>query len=116
MKLLAAYVRPHRAAEVVRALHAAGFHGLTAYVVHGMSGETATALHGIQPFEPANLPETAKIEVVCEDEAAGDILRMIADAAATGFPGDGIITVQDVEKMARIRDLSVPAKEKGGGK
>jgi len=105
MKLLAAYVRPHRAADVVRALHAAGVHGLTAYGVHGMSGETSTALHGIQPFEPANLPETVKIEVICEDEAADVILRTIADAATTGFPGDGIITIQDVEKMARIREL-----------
>jgi len=105
MKLLAAYVRPERAADVVRALYTAGVHGLTAYGVHGMSGEASTALHGIQPFEPANLPETVKIEVICEDDATDAVLRTIAEAAKTGYPGDGLIMVQNVEKMRRIREL-----------
>jgi nitrogen regulatory protein PII len=116
MKIVTAYVRMDRAAQVVRALHEAGVRGLTAYGVHGMSGETSTFLHGLRPFDPGNLPETVKVEVICEEGKADSIVTTIAEAARTGYPGDGIIAVQDVEKMARVRDLSAPADEKGGEK
>lgn len=116
MKIVTAYVRSQQAAQVVRALHEAGVHGFTAYAVHGMSSETSTFLHGLHPFEPSNLPESVKIEVICEDEIVVEIVTTIAQVAKTGYPGDGIIAVQHVEKMARIRDLSAPAKERGEGK
>lgn len=106
MKIVTAYLRSHRAAHVVRALHESKIRGLTAYMVHGMSGETSTFLHGLHPFEPANLPEAVKIEVICEDENADGIVTTIAEAAKTGYPGDGIIAVQDVQRMERIRDIS----------
>jgi nitrogen regulatory protein PII len=106
VKIVSAYVRTHRAAPVVRALHEANIRGLTAYVVHGMSGETSTFLHGLHPFEPANLPETVKIEIVCEDQLVDVIVTTIAQAAKTGYPGDGIIAVQDVQRMERIRSIS----------
>ncbi len=106
MKLVIAYVRTSRAAHVVRALHEANVRGLTAYVVHGMSGETATFLHGLHPFDPANLPETVKVEVICEDDLADKVVATVAEAAKTGYPGDGIITVGDVQKMVRIKEIS----------
>jgi nitrogen regulatory protein PII len=113
MKVVTAYVRMHHAAHVIQALHDSGVRGLTAYVVHGMSGETETFLHGLHPFETSNLPESVKVEVISEDGAADRIVKTIAQAAKTGYPGDGIIAVQDVESMARIRDLSVQAKTGG---
>jgi nitrogen regulatory protein PII len=105
MKIVTAYVRIQRAAHVARALHEAGIRGFTAYVVHGMSSETATSLHGLHPFEPTSLPESVKIEVICEEVSVDTIVKTIADAAKTGYPGDGIVAVQDVQSMVRIRDL-----------
>lgn len=105
MKLVTAYVRAHRASQVMRALHEANVRGLTAYVVHGMSGETPLSFFGLHPFDPANLPESVKIEIFCEDEMAEGIAQIIAQAAKTGYPGDGVIATQDVEKVIKIRDL-----------
>lgn len=44
MKMISAYVRTQRAPHLIRKLHKAGVKGLTAYIVHGMSGETSTFL------------------------------------------------------------------------
>lgn len=105
MKLITAYVRVNCASPVMRALHEAGIRGLTAYLVHGMSGETPISLFGLHPFDPANLPESVKIEIFCDDEMAERIAQLIARAARTGYPGDGIIAIQDAEKVTRIRDI-----------
>jgi nitrogen regulatory protein PII len=43
--------------------------------------------------------------VVCSDDRIDQIVSLIARAARTGNRGDGIIAVQDVEKVLRIRDV-----------
>jgi nitrogen regulatory protein PII len=105
MKIVKAYVRTSRAPQVVQALQKAGVPGLTAYTVHGTSAETPPSYHGLHPFDPSNLPESVKVEVICEEGFVDGIMTTIARAARTGYPGDGIITVEQVEKMVRIRDI-----------
>lgn len=105
MKIVKAYVRVNRAAQVVQALQKVGVPGVTAYVVHGIGGETAPSFHGVDPFKPDNLPEVTKIEVICEEDRVDAVMTTIAQAAKTGYPGDGLVTVEDVEKMVRIRDM-----------
>jgi nitrogen regulatory protein P-II 1/nitrogen regulatory protein P-II 2 len=89
----------------MRELYEAGVGGLTAYVVRGMRGETSTFLYSKHPFEISHLPESLKLEVVCSEESIDKIVKLVAQAARTGDPGDGIIAVQDVEKVLRIRDI-----------
>ena len=89
----------------MRKLHEAGVGGLTAYVVRGMSGETSTFLYSKRPFEINHLPESLKLEVVCAEESVDKIVKLLAQAARTGDAGDGIIAVQDVERVVRIRDV-----------
>ena len=105
MKLVIAYIRIKFAADVMRKLHEAGVGGLTAYVVRGMSGETSTFLYSKRPFEINHLPESLKLEVVCAEESVDKIVKLLAQAARTGDPGDGIVAVQDVERVVRIRDV-----------
>ena len=105
MKLLTAYIRVERAADVMRALYNAGIGGITAYEVHGISGETSTFLHSNRPFEVRRLPEAIKIEVVCSEEALDAIIESLAGAARTGKPGDGIITVLELDRVKRIREI-----------
>ena len=105
MKLVIAYIRMECAADVMRALHKAGVGGLTAYAVRGMSGETSTFLYSKRPFEINHLPESLKLEVVCSEESVDKIVKLLAQLARTGDPGDGIIAVQDVERVVRIRDV-----------
>jgi nitrogen regulatory protein PII len=105
MKLVIAYIREQYATPVLRELHKAGVGGLTAYAVRGMSGETSTFLHSKRPFQLNYLPESVKLEVVCTEESIDKIVRLVAQAARTGSPGDGIIAVQDVERVLKIRDI-----------
>ena len=103
--MVTAYVRVFLAPAVLRALHDAGVGGLTAYIVHGMSGEKSTFLYSGHPFEPAHLPQSVKIEVVCTDETADQIVGIIANKAKTGEPGDGVVVIQPVERFMNIRDM-----------
>jgi nitrogen regulatory protein PII len=104
MKMISAYVRTQCSTYLIRELHKAGVGGLTAYTVRGMSGETTTFLYSKRPFEVNHLPESLKIEVICDDASTGEIVALIARMAKTGAPGDGIIAIQDVERVVRIRD------------
>jgi nitrogen regulatory protein PII len=105
MNLVTAYMRRDRAADVMRALHRAAISGITAYEVHGMSGETANFLHSNRPFEVRHLPEAIKLEVVCPEDSVEAILELLAGAARTGKPGDGIVTVHKLDRVIRIREL-----------
>ena len=104
MKMISAYVRTQCSAYLIRELHKAGVGGLTAYTVRGISGETTTFLYSKRPFEVNHLPESLKIEVICDDASTNEIVALIARMAKTGAPGDGIIAIQDVERVVRIRD------------
>lgn len=106
MKLLTAYIRVERAADVMRALYKAETGGVTAYEVHGISGETATFFHSKRPFEVRHLPDSIKLEVVCSEESLDTIISLVGGAARTGKAGDGIITVVGLERVMRIRELA----------
>ena len=103
--MVTAYIRKFRAPAVLRALYESGVGGLTAYIVHGMSGEKSTFFYSGHPFEPAHLPEAVKIEVVCAEDMTDQIVGVIANKAKTGESGDGVITIQRVERFMRIREM-----------
>ena len=105
MKLIIAYIRVDRAVNVMRELYETGVGGITAYVVRGMSGETSTFLYSKRPFEVNHLPESVKLEIFCSDESIDDIVKMLGETARTGNRGDGMIAVQEVEKVLRIREI-----------
>jgi len=103
VNLITAYVRTERGAQLMRALRDAGISGVSAYIVHGLSGETSTFLYSKRPFEPTRLPESLKLEVICV--SVEKIVELIAREAKTGAPGDGILAIQAVEQVHRVRDL-----------
>ncbi|HVO92030.1 MAG TPA: P-II family nitrogen regulator [Terriglobales bacterium] len=103
--MIIAYVRMERAEQVMRELHDAGAGGLSAYVVRGMSGEASTFLYSKRPFEPSHLPETLKIEVICDETSVDRIVELIARQAKTGAPGDGLIAIQTIDLVRKIREM-----------
>ncbi len=105
MKIITAYVRTECAPKLMRKLYEAEIGGLTAYTVHGISGETSTFLHSKRPYELSHLPESLKIEVICDDGYVDKIIGLIAQHARTGAPGDGIVAIQDIERVLKIRDI-----------
>jgi nitrogen regulatory protein PII len=105
MKIVIAYIRTECAAHVMRDLYEVGVGGITCYMVHGMRSEKPTFLYSTRPFEVHHLPAALKLEVICADERSDEIINLIARVARTGDRGDGIVAVQDVEKVLRIREI-----------
>ncbi len=105
MKIITAYVRTECATKLMRKLYEADIGGLTAYMVRGISGETSTFLHSKRPYELGHLPESLKIEAICDDGCVEKIVELIVQQAWTGSPGDGIIAIQDIEQVLNIRDI-----------
>ncbi len=106
MKIITAYLRAECAPKVMRKLYETGVGGLSAYWVHGISGETSTFLHSKHPYELSHLPESLKVEVICDDGSVDRILELIVQQAKTGSPGDGFVAIQDVERVQRIQDIA----------
>jgi len=52
------------------------------------------------------LSEEAKLEIVAHEDRVDAITRAIMEAAHTGDPGDGIVTVLPVSSFHRIRTRS----------
>ena len=105
MKAITAYVRAERAPKLMRKIYKAHVSGLTAYLVHGISGEASTFLYSSHPYELHHLPESLKIEVICDDGAVEKIIKLIAQQVRTGSPGDGWIAIQHVERVQNICDI-----------
>jgi nitrogen regulatory protein PII len=43
--------------------------------------------------------------MVCPEDSVEAILELLAGAARTGKPGDGIVTVHKLDRVIRIREL-----------
>jgi nitrogen regulatory protein P-II 1 len=110
MKLLIAYIRPECTSNVVRALYTAGVGGISAYEVRGLRAESKSVLiYRHDPFGLSHLDEAVKLEAICTDESIETMVRLIAEHAWTGEPGDGLIAVQEVKELVRIRDVKQPS-------
>ncbi len=98
MKLIVAFIKPHKLQPVTLALHK----------VEGMTGVSVTDGRG---FGRLPLREVEKVfdftphvrlEIVCEDKLTDTLLNVIKTAAHTGLRGDGRIFVSPVEMSVRI--------------
>jgi nitrogen regulatory protein PII len=105
MKLVIAYIRTEFAEDLMRELYSAGIGGITCYMVHGMSSEKQSFLYMKHPFEVDHLPASLKLEVVCTADSVDRIVSLFARIARTRNRGDGVIAVQDIENVQRIRDV-----------
>jgi nitrogen regulatory protein P-II 1 len=103
MKKIEAVLRPQNLDEVVSALSDAGFPGvmITEIEGHGRQKGITQQWRG-QEYRMDLLPKV-KVEVVCEDKEAEEIISMISKVAKTGEIGDGKIFVSDIKQVVRIR-------------
>ena len=94
MKEVKAFIRPHRLEKVTGALRAVkGLKGMTVTDVRGFG----RSVDNIGDFIPH-----AKVEVLCADAVAPEVVSVIERAAHTGLKGDGIVYVTGVEEALRI--------------
>jgi nitrogen regulatory protein P-II 1 len=100
MKLIVAYVQPHKLSDVSLALHSSC--GLTAIDVRGR-GRGKQASEEERSSEAAfDFEKHVKLEVCCPDSAVAQVVEAIRNAAHTGLRGDGLICVMPVEDAVRI--------------
>ena len=104
MKLLKAFIRTAKVDEVIRSLQEAGAPGITVSRVHGIGYGYDARTFTLAPSELHKAPEVAKVEVVCADGDADDLMEALLDGACTGSQGDGIVFVTEVLQAVRIRN------------
>ncbi|MFH1278496.1 MAG: P-II family nitrogen regulator [Candidatus Eisenbacteria bacterium] len=103
MKKVEAYIKAHRLDAVIGKLHE--IDGLTGVSSHGIEGfgrgwgtkETGHITDSTDHWIPH-----VKLEIVCLDEVAPEVVGAIVEGAHTGLRGDGKIYVSPVEDAIRI--------------
>ena len=104
LNYLIAVVRVDALERVEQRLMKIGVGGLTIVKVKGLGKRPN--LSSRDWLSRDLLMEEAKIEMVIQENRVEAIVDAILDAAHTGDPGDGIVTVLPVSKLYRIRTRS----------
>ena len=104
MKMIIAFIQPHRLDRVTRALeHVVSFPGMTVTESRGFGREKLEVEAEDQRASLKDYTETMRIEVVAHDGQVDGILAAITEAAHTGQRGDGKVFVLPVERAVRIK-------------
>jgi len=104
MKKITAFIRAHRLDKVAAALHELPrFPGFTVSDGHGQGHGRGAGGHyaygqGGLLYHPQRV-----VTVVCEDDEAEPVADAIARAARSGEPGDGLVVIEPVAAVRRIR-------------
>lgn len=96
LKKVVAIVRSSVLEEVEERLRQLGVTGISVSHIKGY-GEYANL------FKADRMVAHAKIEIFSEQSTADDIVVAIMEIAHRGIAGDGIVAIQPVEKLYRIR-------------
>jgi len=99
MKEIKAYIKKHKLNEVIRALRK--IEGLTGMSVIDSCGY-GVGWGGPKGEEQIDCRPGVKVEIVCGDGLAEQVVATIEKAAHTGLKGDGKIYVGNIEQAVRI--------------
>ncbi len=103
MKKIEAIIKPFKLDEVKEALSKAGIQGLTITEVKGFGRQKGhTELYRGAEYVVDFLPKV-KIEILVDDDKAGEVADTIINAARTGRIGDGKIFILPMDDVVRIR-------------
>ena len=104
MKLVMAYIQPFMLDKVSDTLREMDVHGVTVIECRGFGRQT----HGQKPHYldegvDIDFAPKAKVDIVCRDVEASEIVQAIKKAAHTGRYGDGKIFISDIREAVDIR-------------
>lgn len=103
MKKVEAIVRSENIDQLREVLDGKGHHGMTVTEVKGRGTQKGVTLEWrVGEYRVEFLPKT-KLELVVDDKALQEVVRVITDVCKTGNVGDGKIFVYPVEDIIRIR-------------
>ena len=103
MKKIEAIIREEKFEVVKKALENKGFLGMTVTEVRGRGQQKGITLQWRVGEYQVDLLTKVKLEVVVADAEAETVLDIICSSARTGDIGDGIIFIQPVEEVCRVR-------------
>jgi nitrogen regulatory protein P-II 1 len=109
MKLIIAYIQPHKLNDVKKALFAADVHKMSVTNALGCGEQKGyhESYRGVQ-FE-VNLLKKVRLEIAVNEDFVDKTVEAIIEGARTGQIGDGKIFIVDLNQCIRIR-----TGEKGG--
>ena len=103
MKLVIAYIQPHKLNDVKKALYSHEVHkmSVTNALCCGAQRGYQESYRGIK-FE-VNLLKKVRLEIAVNDDFVDKTIEAISEGAKTGQIGDGKIFVLPLERCVRIR-------------
>ncbi len=101
MKEIKAYIKEHKLDAVVMALHK--LKELPGFSVVDVRGCGSQHIEDGKMCQIEDLLKHAKIEIVCKNEQAEEIISAIERAAHTGLRGDGKIYISTIDEAISIQ-------------
>jgi nitrogen regulatory protein P-II 1 len=103
MKRIDAVIKPFKLDEVKEALNGIGVNGMTISEVKGFGRQRGhKEIYRGAEYQVDFVPKI-QIEVVVDDELAGQVIDIIKETAKTGKIGDGKIFISTLDEAIRIR-------------
>lgn len=104
MKQVKAIIRPHMLEHVIAALHELPhFPGFTTFEAKGQGRGRGQGGAFKATEESIFQDNRAVIVLITTDELAESIVATIEKSAHTGYPGDGVIVITEIDRVVRIR-------------
>ena len=102
MKEIKAFVKPNRIQKIIDALTDNGFKSMTLSQAEGTGAFKAKGAKPSIDFHITDSP-VIKIELVCQNEEAQEVIKIIVVNGKTEEPADGIIYLTDIEDAFQIK-------------
>ena len=103
MKLVTAIIKPFKLDDVKGAVEALDIHGMTVSEASGFGRQRGhTEVYRGAEYTVELVPKV-RIEIVIDDDRAGDVMDAIVGAAQTGKIGDGKVWSVPVDTVVRVR-------------
>lgn len=103
MKLILAFIKPHKLPDVTLALHdVEGLTGASVSEIRGFGRGALRADLSRTHYELVDYVPHVRLEIACRDDLVERAVEVIQDSARTGLRGDGKIYVSNLENAIRI--------------
>ena len=103
MKMITAFIKPHKLMDVTTALHQVKWlSGASVSDVRGFGRGRAKEAPDKILYETLDYLPRVRLEVACEDEMVDWVVSIIEPKSHTGLRGDGKIYVSTLDQAVRI--------------
>ncbi|HEV8024451.1 MAG TPA: P-II family nitrogen regulator [Candidatus Nanopelagicales bacterium] len=103
MKLVTAIIKPFKLDDVKTALEALDIQGMTVSEASGFGRQRGhTEVYRGAEYTVELVPKV-RIEIVVDNDRAGDVIDAIVSAAQTGKIGDGKVWSGPIDEVVRVR-------------